>query len=132
MRPIVLAPMFGAALLAAGCTQRSRAPVDGRRPVPTAQPSLPVLQFTPVPGAAAQGTYVVKRGDTLYSIALEQGVDYRELAQWNGLDDPSRIRVGQELRIAAPPDRSAAQIGTARVPGEIEARPLGPGAAGVP
>jgi lipoprotein NlpD len=130
MRPIVLAAMFGAALLAAGCTQRTRAPVDDRRPVATAQPSLPVLQFTPVPGTPAQGTYVVKRGDTLFSIALEQGVDYRELAQWNGLDDPARIRIGQELRISAPPDRSGAQVGIARVPGEIEARPLGPSAPG--
>src|SRR5258706_521703 len=59
MRPIVLAAMFGAALLAAGCTQRSRAPVDDRRPVPTAQPSLPVLQFTPVPPAPRSGNKIL-------------------------------------------------------------------------
>jgi lipoprotein NlpD len=124
MRPIALAGVLAAVLLAAGCATRAPAPVDDRRPVPTAQPRLPVLQPTPVPGAGP-GTYIVKRGDTLYSIALEHGADYRELAQLNKLDDPSKIRVGQELRLAAPEERSAAQVGTARAPREIESRPLG-------
>ena len=77
------------------------------------------------PVGAAPGTYIVKRGDTLYSIALEHGADYRELAQWNKLEDPSRIRIGQELRLASPDERSAAQVGSAREPREIESRPLG-------
>ena len=131
MRSISLAALsvrcavLGAALLTAGCAARSPAPVDDRRPAPTAQPRLPVLQ--PAPGSAptaAAGMYVVKRGDTLYSIALEHGVDYRELSQWNRLEDPSKIRVGQELRVTAPEERAAAQVGTARAPREIESRPL--------
>jgi len=125
MRSIILSAVLGAALLAAGCATRSPAPVDDRRPAPTAQPKLPVLQPTPVPGAAAPGMYVVKRGDTLYSIALEHGADYRELAQLNKLDDPSKIRVGQELRLHSPEERSTAQVGAARAPREIESRPLG-------
>ena len=44
-------------------------------------------------------TYTVKRGDTLYSIALDHGQDYRELAQWNNLDNPNVIRIGQVLRV---------------------------------
>jgi len=124
MRLIAIAAVLGAAVLAAGCAPQRAAPVDDRRPSPTAQPPLPVLQPAPVPGATP-GTYVVKRGDTLYSIALEHGVDYRELAQSNNLDDPAKIRVGQELRIAAAEDRSAAQVGNTRVPGAVEERPLG-------
>lgn len=126
MQPTVFAAFIGAILLAAGCTTRSPAPVDDRRPVPIAQPRLPVLQPTPVPGSGP-GTYVVKRGDTLYSIALEHGSDYRELAQLNKLDDPSKIRVGQELRLASNEERPApaAQVGTARPSREIESRPLG-------
>jgi lipoprotein NlpD len=68
------------------------------------------------------GEYVVRRGDTLYSIALEHGVDYRELAQWNSLDDPTRIRTGQVLRVARPEPRGVT-IGRVS-PGRIEARPL--------
>ncbi len=47
--------------------------------------------------------HVVKKGDTLYSIALDYGQDYRELAAWNKLDDPALIRVDQRLRLF-PPD----------------------------
>ena len=124
MRAIVIVTVLGAALLAAGCAPQRAAPVDDRRPSPVAQPSLPVLQPTPVPGAGP-GTYTVKRGDTLYSIALEHGVDYRELAQSNNIDDPAKIRIGQELRLPAAQERPAAQVGSTRVPGSVEERPLG-------
>jgi lipoprotein NlpD len=129
MRPFVFAAVIGATVLAAGCAVTQRpAPVDDRRPL--AEPRLPVLQPAPAtaaPSSAPARTYVIKRGDTLYSIALEQGVDYRELAQLNRIEDPSRIRLGQELRLPPPgEERPAVQIGSTRRPGEIEARPLGP------
>jgi lipoprotein NlpD len=86
---------------------------------------------------ATDGFYVIKRGDTLYSIALENGVDYRELAQWNGLTDPTKISVGQQLRVKPPqerstsPDRNPVVVGTAKGAGRPEARPLdAPGAPG--
>lgn len=43
--------------------------------------------------------HVVKKGDTLYSIALDYGQDYRELAAWNNLDDPGMIKIDQRLRL---------------------------------
>ena len=109
-------------LAVSGCmTQKARAPVDDRRP--TAQKPLavePALAPAPV---APPPTYTVKRGDTLYSIALELGIDYRDLARWNKLDD-TKIRIGQALRLAPGEEDSAVQIGTARGPGALEARPL--------
>jgi lipoprotein NlpD len=57
--------------------------------------------------------HVVTKGETLYTIAWTHGVDYRELAAWNGLADPDRIYVGQRLRIGAP---------AARAPGPPAAR----------
>ena len=81
----------------------------------------PAPQSTP--NAAADGFYSVKRGDMLYSIALEHGADYRELAQWNSLDDPTKIRVGQQLRVRPPEDR-AVEIGRPRILGRVEGRPL--------
>jgi lipoprotein NlpD len=118
------AALCAAFLLAAGCATRSPAPVVDRRPAPAAQPGPPAAQATPAPGARPD-YFVVRRGDTLYSIALEHGVDYRELAQWNKLDDPSKIHIGQALRVTSPEERPAVQVGAARLPGEIEARPLG-------
>ena len=122
-------PFLALVLLAAGCSMtRPPAPVDDRRP-PAARAKPPATQATaPASAPAARtGTYIVKRGDTLYSIALENGVDYRELAQANKLEDPTKIRVGQELRLAAPADQAApgVQVGSVRPSGEVEARPLG-------
>ena len=108
-------------LALAGCAARVPAPVVDRSPqrVPQAtQPAQPSAE------AAPPGYYVVKRGDTLYSIAIDHGVDYRELAQWNGLDDPTKISVGQALRVAPPEPRPGVTIGAARGIGRVEARPL--------
>lgn len=43
----------------------------------------------------------VKPGDTLFSIAFNYGLDYRELAEINGIEDGYRIYPGQKLRFAA-------------------------------
>jgi len=45
-------------------------------------------------------SYVVRAGDTLYSIAWRYGVDADDLARWNNLADPGRIAVGQRLVLA--------------------------------
>lgn len=50
---------------------------------------------TPIPG----GSYVVTRGDTLYSIAFRKGVDFRDLAQWNAIAAPYTIWPGQRLTL---------------------------------
>ncbi len=46
--------------------------------------------------------HVVKAGDSLYAIAFQNGLDYRELAAWNNLENVNKIKVGQELRLNAP------------------------------
>ena len=46
--------------------------------------------------------HTVRKGDTLYSIALDYGQDYRELAAWNNLQDPALIKIDQRLRLFAP------------------------------
>jgi lipoprotein NlpD len=75
--------------------------------------------------------YTVKPGDTLYSIALEHGLDYRDLALWNGLDNPTALRIGQELRVVgAPGSAVAAPLKTPG--GTVEARPLGSGPTAAP
>jgi lipoprotein NlpD len=114
-------------LLGAGCTQTQRsAPVEDRRPAPRAAASTPKPPVAaPAPTPTPEGTYIVKRGDTLYSIALDHGHDYREIAQWNSLDDPTKLTVGQVLRVK-PPAEPAVVLGTAAAANRIEARPLDP------
>jgi lipoprotein NlpD len=107
------------ALVIAGCASQKPAPVTERakRPATATKPA----QAAPAP--VAEGTYVVKKGDTLYSIALEHGADYRDVAAWNKLSDPTKINVGQVLRVM-PPEESRVQVGRAKLPERGEARPL--------
>jgi lipoprotein NlpD len=108
-------------LLAAGCAATRRAPVIER--APQARPATPAA-IRPAPRQAdtQAGFYTVRQGDTLYSIALDHGLEYRELAAWNNID-PTRIRVGQQLRLTPPPGTVVtAPLRTS--PGTVEARPL--------
>ena len=43
--------------------------------------------------------YVVQKGDTMYSIAFNYGYDYHELAELNGIKDPTVISIGQQIRL---------------------------------
>lgn len=51
------------------------------------------------------GMHVVKRGDTLFSIAWQQGLDYQTVAAWNGIRPPYIIYPGQKIRLY-PPNRT--------------------------
>jgi len=105
-------------LVACSTTQRPAPVVDRKQPPRASAPAS-----KPAPATAAEGTYVVKKGDTLYSIALENGADYRDVAAWNSLNDPTKISVGQVLRVV-PPEESRVQVGRAKLPERGEARPL--------
>lgn len=112
--------------LVAGCgSPQGPAPVVDRTGRSNAPPPPPVTKVTaPTPRTLTEDEYEVKRGDTLYSIALEHGVDYRELAQWNSLDDPAKIRVGQVLRVR-PEEGRGAQVSRVNIGTPVESRPLG-------
>jgi lipoprotein NlpD len=86
-RCLMMAAM-GAALV--GCSTVVVEPAAGTHPA--------------APAASARepgGSYRVVRGDTLYSIAFRNGVDFRELAQWNGIAAPYTIWPGQLLRLSS-------------------------------
>jgi LysM repeat protein len=51
------------------------------------------------PARQGQQTYVVKRGDSLASIAKRTGVPQRQLMALNAIDNPNRIYPGQRLRL---------------------------------
>jgi lipoprotein NlpD len=114
-----------AAMLIAGCVVRRGAPVVDRAPVTRPAPSKPAVAARPAPGRADARPefYTVQKGDTLYSIALDHGLDYRELAQWNGITDPGAIRVGQQLRLRAP--AGAVTTAPAKTAPSVQGRPLG-------
>jgi len=91
----------------------------------------------PPSGPVPAGYYRVQLSDTLYRIALDNGQNYRDIAAWNNLADPSQIKVGQVLRVvppdgagvgssagAAPVAAPAADNGGVVVGGAIDAPPV--------
>jgi len=50
--------------------------------------------------------YIVQPGDTLSAIALKYGKSYQELAEYNGIDDPNIIQIGQRIEIPKERDRA--------------------------
>ena len=74
-----------------------------------------------------KGSYQVKQGDTLYSIAWRYGLDYKELASWNNIDANYTIHPGQRLRLLEPASATqqtgtVAQTGTA-APAQVSETP---------
>lgn len=92
-------------LIVAACSSTpNRAPVIERTPeTPKAKTSQPAKATTTKSNVNGKDwrpdTYTVKKGDTLYSIGLEFGYDYKEIAQNNNINAPYNIRVGQQLKI---------------------------------
>jgi lipoprotein NlpD len=52
--------------------------------------------------AGKPGYYTIRPGDTLIRIGLDAGQSWRDIARWNGLDNPNIIEVGQVVRIIPP------------------------------
>ncbi len=105
---IALGVALAVAGLLAGCASPPprvavRAPIPAANQVPPPPVALPGREPEPAPA-----TYVVKRGDTLYQIALDHGLDYRELAAWNGIENVNVIYVGQVLLVGPPAGGGAA------------------------
>lgn len=63
----------------------------------------------------ASGTYVVRKGDTLYSVAFRYGLDYKSLAKINGIRPPYTIFVDQAIRLrgsARLPEKDSGPVAT--------------------
>lgn len=121
-----------AGLLVAGCATRTQAPVADRETPPARTPTIGIVQSG---SSGRPSTYVVKRGDTLYSIAAANGIDHRELAALNKIDDPSGLRVGQVLVLAPPTSAEgsgAVSVNPISATAPVEARPLGAAGASPP
>ncbi|MFY9458776.1 MAG: peptidoglycan DD-metalloendopeptidase family protein [Aquabacterium commune] len=128
-----LAASAAALLVLAGCASSNRrAPVEDRaKPAPvtgvsSASGQAPAKVLPGAENAGKPGYYTVKPGDTLIRIALEAGKTWRDVAAWNGLDNPNLIEVGQVLRVAPPVgETTASGVSTKPVTSpKIEARGL--------
>ncbi|MGE5387243.1 MAG: peptidoglycan DD-metalloendopeptidase family protein [Betaproteobacteria bacterium] len=112
-------------LILAGCASQPPAPVVER--------STPTVSARAPAAPSGQGYYTVKKGDTLYRIALEHGVYYRDIAAWNNITDTNSIKEGMVLRVAPPGAESGAVTTQPIQTGpQVEVRPLGETPAAAP
>lgn len=106
-------------LLLTACASQPPAPVSGGR-----QAAAPT-----VAAASAYDNYTVKSGDTLYSIARDHGMDFRELIALNSIDSPNRISPGKVLKVksaGAAGGGNGAVAATAPVTTDVvQSRPIG-------
>jgi len=108
-----LGALLTAALLAGCATSTHKAPITdmtGASPAPT----------------AAQGTYTVQPGDTLYKIATSNNIEVSELARLNNLSDSNVLRVGQVLRLNSSVPAPAGQSGSGAATGTATPLPVTP------
>ncbi|PUA19780.1 peptidoglycan DD-metalloendopeptidase family protein [Glaciimonas sp. PCH181] len=116
------------ASIAACSTTRTPAPVVERR--------IGGASATPATASASQavrpsgpGYYTVKKGDTLYRIALEFGQSYRDIVSWNNLNNANDIKVDQVLRVQPPEGGNSLaggpQVGSVSMGSGVEVRQLG-------
>jgi lipoprotein NlpD len=89
------------ALLLAACAAKAPAPVIDRSS-PASRAATPPPKPAEKPPEIVMRAHTVKRGETLVGIALQYGLDYRELAGWNNLTNPNLLAVGQVLQLQSP------------------------------
>jgi lipoprotein NlpD len=95
------------ALLLTACESNPPAPVLDRAPQAT-QPKPPTPTTSkPSDIKPANGkdwrpdSHAVKKGETLFGIGLEYGLDYKEIAAANNISEPYTIKIGQTLNLAS-------------------------------
>ena len=112
-------------LLLGACTTQPPAPVSDRTigigPYGSSSGGSPA----PAPSTVAQpGFYTVKKGDTLYSISLDHGQSYRDIAVWNNLDQYYTIKPGQVLRVTPEDQAGTAVVKPVQSGENVEIRPV--------
>jgi len=117
-----IALLAGVGCLLLACAKPvQKAPVEDRNPQAGKEvPAVSGTGATPVAKPDDASTiYIVKKGDTLYRIALDKGQSYSDIVAWNNLANPNDIKVGQRLRVAPPEE-----AGAVHSPNGVEVHPV--------
>jgi lipoprotein NlpD len=119
-----LIPVVVLSALLAACSSPSLtpAPVVSRTSQSTETAAAPAASAV-APATEGRGYYRVKKGDTLFRIAVAVGQSYKDLVTWNNLDNPNDIKVDQLLRVL-PPDAGGVQVGSVGNGSGVEVKPL--------
>lgn len=113
-------------------------PVAGDPVTPTDTPRPTVTRratFTPVPATPSDTPpptatptpviYVIEKGDTLLPIARKFGVTVEEIQEANGITDPRRLQIGQEIIIPVRPGEREPTVIPTPTPVDLQIEGLG-------
>jgi lipoprotein NlpD len=112
MRNTLLLAILPLVMGLVACSSTPPAPVIDRFPVsktskvdtPVAKKQTSTSRPTYKAGDWRPDTYTVKKGDNLFSIGLEHGYYYKDIAQNNNIPPPYNIQVGQVLKLKSSKD----------------------------
>ena len=109
------AALPSAALATAAPAEPQRMPGDADEPLPVVasvpaavattapavvtSPKVASAPAAPVPTTAGPDSYKVAKGDNPYNIAKKLGVNSQELLKLNGIEDPTKLQIGQVLKV---------------------------------
>lgn len=82
-------------------TTTSTAATTAASPAPVVTRTEPETDTPGAHGTASGDVYTVAKGDNPYSIAKKLHVSYSELLSVNDIKDPTKIQIGQKLKIPA-------------------------------
>ncbi|MEQ1674170.1 MAG: peptidoglycan DD-metalloendopeptidase family protein [Candidatus Nitrotoga sp.] len=97
-----LAALLGLLVVVSGCALREGRPTVWERERRMVAQKSVVPQGDNVTASEKDwrpDVHVVQKGETLYGIAFNYGLDYHEIAELNSIQNPSVISIGQELRL---------------------------------
>ena len=109
-------------LLLAACESNPPAPVIERTPQ-SSKPKPPAQK--PLPANATSkdwrpDSHVVAKGETLFGIGLQYGVDYKDIAAMNNIAPPYPIKIGQKIDLSSFKAKTAATDATKVDPAKTE------------
>jgi membrane-bound lytic murein transglycosylase D len=90
--PATVAPSPAARIATAAAARPAHVTVPQAKPAPEAAQPKPALETRPK-------THLVKKGETLFAIAVRYGLDLKTLRKWNKVKG-NKIQAGQRLRLA--------------------------------
>jgi lipoprotein NlpD len=90
-------------LLLTACASSPPAPVIDRTPQSQPQPPAvkPASKSVEVDKDWRPESHIVKKGETLFGIGLQYGIDYREIASANNIAPPYPVQIGQKLDLSS-------------------------------
>ena len=110
-------------LLLAACESNPPAPVIERTPQ-SSKPKPPAPKPPPATATSKDwrpDSHIVAKGETLFGIGLQYGVDYKEIAAANNIAPPYPIRIGQKIDLSSFKAKTATADSTKVDPTKTEA-----------